>query len=70
MFGNKKRIEEQLKRCVAAIEQAEKRAYLVDVNRSGRVNKFLFARNGELIEIETMGLISDDLPGWKERLLR
>lgn len=63
-------IKEQLAENMKALEQAQNYAYLVGIERVGRVNKFVFMRGEEMIEIETMGLISDNLPEWKERLLR
>lgn len=40
---------------------------LVAITRNGRMNVFTFERNGEHFEIETMGMLSDDLAGWKEQ---
>ena len=53
-----------------SLEQLKKQAVLIGIERTGRTNSFTFVRNGEVHRIETMGLISDDLPGWKEKLLR
>jgi hypothetical protein len=44
-------------------------AFLVSIERQGRSNFFTFMRNGELIKIETMGLISDDIGQWRKDLL-
>lgn len=44
--------------------------FLTSIEREGRLNKFTFMRNGERHMIETMGLLSDDLPDWKGKLLR
>lgn len=59
---------------VASIEAAktavDDAAMLVQIERKGRVNQFVFARRGELHTIETYSTISDDLPVWKEKLLR
>lgn len=54
----------------AELERVKKLPYLVSVERHGRVNKFLFCRDGELIEVETMGMLADNMPMWKEKLLR
>jgi hypothetical protein len=35
------------------------------IRREGRSNKFQFVRNGEIFEIETMGLLGDDIQTWK-----
>ncbi len=52
------------------LEEWQSRAYLVSIQRTGRLNKFTFMRNGSLEVIETMGLISDDLTVWKDKLLK
>ena len=54
MFGMKKK-------------EPETGAKLVAINRNGRMNVFTFERNGEHFEIETMGMLSDDVPGWKKK---
>lgn len=53
-----------------SLEELKQRSYLIGIERNGRVNKFTFVRGTEMHQIETMGLISDDLPGWKKKLLR
>lgn len=55
---------------LAAVEDMKKFSYLIGLERVGRVNKFKFARGDKMFEIETMGLIGDNLPQWKEDLLR
>lgn len=45
------------------------RAALVSITRQGRINKFMFLRNGQLTTIETMGTWDDDVEGWKKALL-
>lgn len=45
------------------------RAALVSIVRQGRVNRFLFVRNGNTIMVETYSALEDDLPGWKRELL-
>lgn len=46
------------------------KAYLRDIDRKGRITKFTFVRAGETVEVETMSMMSDNLPEWKEKLLR
>lgn len=56
----------------AMVEQSkhlQTRAFLVDIQREGRINKFIFMRNGEMFTIETMGMWGDDVPGWKKGLI-
>jgi len=53
-----------------SLEALKQQAVLIGIERNGRVNTFTFVRNGEPYQIETMGLISDNLPEWKEKLLR
>lgn len=62
-------LEAALERAIAANEALSKRAFIIGIDRQQRMNKFTFMRNGEVYQIETMGLISDDLPGWKKALL-
>lgn len=45
------------------------RAALVSITRSGRLNRFLFVRNGQMTTVETYSTMEDDLPGWKRDLL-
>ena len=52
-----------------ALEKAAQSATLVQIERSGRVNKFTFVRGDKVIQIETMGMISDDFGKWREELL-
>lgn len=52
------------------VKELSNKAFLVSIERKGRENIFTFLRNGKLFEIRTMGLISDNIPQWKERLLR
>lgn len=72
-FVSKKTIEEwktaaaELQKSLEAIQDA---AILTSIERSGRENTFTFIRNGEQYQIVTMGLIGDNLPEWKEKLLR
>jgi hypothetical protein len=52
------------------LEKLKKRPFLIGIERVGRVNKFTFSRDGENYVVETMGLLSDNLPEWKEKLIR
>lgn len=73
MWVNKEtmqKMKDQIEDQRRAIEQIEKRPYLMDVNRVGRKNVFLFVRDGELVEVETMSTIADDIKGWKDKLIR
>ncbi len=73
MFGRKNRIkqlEKQLEDMITAAQLMQNYSYLIGIEREGRFNKFIFRRNGELIEIETMSLMVDNLPEWKGKLLR
>lgn len=45
------------------------RAALISITRNGRMNRFMFVRNGQLLTIETMGTWDDDVDGWKKQLL-
>jgi len=44
-------------------------AFLIGIEKSGRVLKFTFVRNGEFTVIETYATMGDDVEGWKNRLL-
>lgn len=73
MFKQRKKIrelEKQLETLIQANEAMQSYSHLVGIEREGRFNKFIFRRNGELIEIETMSLMVDNLPEWKNKLLR
>jgi len=49
----------------AALRQ---RAFIIGIERTGRVNKFTFARNGQIHVIETYGTLADDVHGWRKDL--
>lgn len=66
-FEDFKRSSQEL---IATLDELKKKSFLIDVQRQGRVNRFTFCRGEEVITIETMGLIGDNLPEWKEKLLR
>lgn len=62
-------LQERLERAEAAAQEMAKHAYLVGINRDGRSNKFIFVRGGQMHEIETMGLLSDNPAQWRKDLL-
>lgn len=71
-----KPIQEQLKAVTIVqaelerqINEGKKRAVLIDIEQEGRTLKFAFVRNGQLYQIETMSLMSADVPGWRKDLL-
>lgn len=53
---------------LAAMEVVKQHAYLIGLEREGKLNKFTFARGDQIVQIETMGLISDDFGQWKKDL--
>lgn len=40
---------------------------LIAIHRDGRLNVFTYQRNDEIFTIETMGLLGDDVEGWRKR---
>lgn len=62
-------LEARLTEAIAANEELSKRAFIIGMEREGRVMKFTFMRNGELFQLETISQISDNLPEWKAKLL-
>lgn len=64
------RLKHECEKLVSLIDQAKDKPYLIDIQRASRMNKFTFVRNGKVHQIETMGLMSDDLDAWREMLLR
>lgn len=63
MFSNK-RLQAERDGAVRLFNQS---ARLVDIQRNGRMNVFTFIREGKTFTIETMGLLSDDLPEWRRK---
>lgn len=65
--------EEALKIATDCIDMLEKRmnerAAIISIVRDGRKIRFGFVRNQQLIYIETVGMWSDDVDGWKQQLL-
>ncbi len=62
-------MKEQTEALLAELEKIKEQTFLIGIERTGRVNKFTFVRGKSVHQIETMGLIGDDLPGWKRDLL-
>lgn len=52
------------------LEAFKTRPYLISIDRQGRENVFTFSRGTETYQVRTMGLLSDNLPEWKEKLIR
>lgn len=63
-------VKEASEQLLKTLEELKTRPYLIGIERSGRLNKFTFCRGEELYVVETMGLISDPVKEWKEKLLR
>ena len=42
---------------------------LLDIQREGRLNKFVFARRGEITTITTISTWDDEIEAWKDDLL-
>ncbi len=64
-----RRLEEANKQGIKALEEVDKRAFLIGIERNNRMLEFTFVRNKEFTVIKTMSVMSDNLPEWKERLL-
>lgn len=47
----------------------KRRPYLIGIERTGKLNKFTFSRNGQIHVIETYGTLADDVHGWQRDLL-
>lgn len=73
MFITKKKYEEMQHTAAELLNSLEKlknQAILIGIERVGKLNKFTFVRNGEPYVIETYSTLGDNLPEWKEKLLR
>lgn len=60
-----KRLDEQTK----AAEKLAANAFLIGIRTENRSNIFTFSRKGELFEVRTFSMLSDNVPGWKRDLL-
>ena len=72
MFVRRKDYEEVCRKAIELTEHLDRlrnQTLLIDIQRDGRLNKFTFMRGDKVEVVETMGLISDDVGGWKRRLL-
>lgn len=63
-----KHYSEAMAQAAVSSEQYIKAPKLIALHRNGRLNVWTFARGDELITIETMGLLSDDVEGWRNQL--
>lgn len=63
-----KTIREAADATIKAADAMHDNAFLISIEREGRLNKFTFARGDKLVVIETMGLISDDFGQWRKDL--
>ena len=62
--------QDALKDGLAGMElRFKERAALVSITRNGRMIRFLFVRNDELIPIETFGTWDSDIAAWIDQLL-
>lgn len=69
MFGKYRLLKERIKTLETAGQELAKHAFLIAIERKGRSNIFKFMVGGETYEIETMGLLSDDVAQWRKDLL-
>ena len=73
MFGRQraKKLKEAQRHLDVMMQEVEKlksRPMLIGINRKGRMNTFIFMKGSEMHQIETMGLLSDNLDEWKKIL--
>lgn len=64
------KLKESVESNLRALEKAADAAVLIQIERNGRLNKFVFARRNEVYQIEVISMLSDNIPEWKEKLLR
>lgn len=64
-----RRVMQRLLEAEKTVEIAKNRTMLIDIERKGRMNVFVFMRGRERIEIETVGLLSDNIQEWRDKLL-
>lgn len=60
---------DNLTRVVSESEKLQKRAFLIDIQRDGKLNRFFFMRNGSVHVIETYGTLADNVTQWKKDLI-
>ena len=65
-----KLLTERTEVLLSELGKLQDRSYLISIERSRDKNVFIFSRNGKPVQIETYGTIADNLPEWKESLLR
>lgn len=64
------RLEQSSRELIELTEKNNKRAFLIGIERSGRKLLLTFVRQGEPYQIEAMSMLSDNIPEWKDKLLR
>jgi len=69
MFISRKKFDELVKANNQLVESLQKITVLTNIQRVGRENVFTFRRGDKVVQIGTMGLISDPVQQWKEELL-
>ena len=52
------------------LEELKTRPYLISMERVGRENIFTFARGEGTYQVRTMAMMSDNIPQWRQELLR
>ena len=69
LIAENKLLQERLETLLAAAQKIQQSAILTEITREGKLNKFIFVRNGQLYVIETYGTLDDDISGWRKALL-
>ena len=71
MFGKPSRseLERENAELRAVLEKFKRKAFLITIDRVGRVNKFTFMRGAQITTVETMGMLSDDVKQWGKDLI-
>lgn len=72
MFVSRKKFNQAKEAAAKLLDEVEKlqdRAFLVSIQRKGRMNIMTFARNGKIYQVETMGRLADETPEWRKNLL-
>lgn len=63
-------LKEHLNKLLLELKEVERRPFLLDIEQNGRRMVFTFVRCGEVFQVETMSLMSDNIKKWKDDLLR
>lgn len=71
LLSHVKELEARLEAAIEANKKLASHAFLIGIERraGSRTMQFTFARNGEIHQIETMALMSDNTTQWKKDLL-